>query len=305
MRKVLSVDGGGIRGVLPAAILVALADRGINPASWSLVSGTSTGGIIATGLAAGISPSTILDLYVNHGAEVFSKNELGGLFNAKYSADNLEKRLQSVFGDRRLSNIQGQPELLVPSYCVRLPHPEDTDGDGINEGASSLFFRSWKARVDPLSDWPLWQVCRATSAAPTFFPAARIDAGYVMIDGGVFANNPAMCAIAAVQSLWPGEEIKVLSLGTGTAIAGINAGDWGAKQWVENISSVFMDGQADAVSYQCDALRGSDFLRIDTPITDGVNEAFDDVSPTNIKALQNLAAAVVAKEISRIVEFVQ
>lgn len=300
MKRVLSIDGGGIRGIIPASLLVALDDKGALP-SFDLVAGTSTGGIIAAGLAAGVKPATIVDLYVNSGAEVFSKNPIGGVFDCWYYADRLEKKLQTIFGAKRLSDLHAAPELLIPSYCVALPAGV-TDENGVTQGAASVVFRSWKARADKSYDWPLWQVCRATSAAPTYFPPANIERNHLCIDGGVFANNPAMCAFAAALSLWPGETVKLLSLGTGTQVDAIHAGEWGAMQWAPHIASVCMDGSADAVSYQCNALLGANFLRIDTPLT-GVSAEFDNVHADNIAGLQKLAAKTAAHNVDRIVQF--
>jgi hypothetical protein len=300
MKRILSIDGGGIRGLLPATLLATLAEKGRLP-SFDLIAGTSTGGIIACGMAIGLRAVELVELYVDQGAEVFARNPVGGLFEAKYSAESLEIKLNLTFGAKRLSDIQ-VPELLVPAYCVRLPGPTDTDDDGISEGASTWFFRSWCARQDPSQDWPLWQVGRATSAAPTYFPAAKIDRSYLMVDGGVFANNPSMCALAAATTLWPREPYKILSLGTGTKVKSVDAGNWGASQWVINLASIFMDGSADAVSYQCAAILGQNFLRCDSALN-GVNDAFDDCSSGNIAALKKLAGEFVERHADRAAAF--
>lgn len=303
MKRVLTIDGGGIRGILPARLLVEVQKTVDIAKTHSLISGTSTGGIMAAGLVAGVPPTDILDLYVKHGTEVFDSNPIGGLIEAKYRAGKLEGFFKNIFGAKRLSDIIS-PEILVPSYCCKLPAPTDTDGDGVVEGATSMFFRSWKARADSKLDWPLWEVCRATSAAPTYFSAATIDGGYVMVDGGVFANNPAMSALASAWNLWPGEEVRVLSLGTGSKVDPINAGNWGGSQWLSSIFSVFMDGAADAVSYQCTAALGSDFLRCEIAL-EGVNDAFDDASTENITALQDLAEKFTTTNIDRVLAFLK
>jgi len=272
-------------------------------ALFDLLAGTSTGGIIACGLAVGLSAGSLLDLYQHQGGEIFAHNPLGGLFNAKYQATQLEARLQAVLGTTRLSGVKA-PELLVPAYCARLPAPTDTDGDGVPEGAATWFFKSWAARADAAKDWPLWQVARATSAAPMYFPAAEPDGNYRMVDGGTFANNPAACALASARRLWPGEEVKVLSLGTGSKVDGIDAGDWGAKQWATEIISLLMDGSADAMSYLCREFLGDDFLRCESPLV-GVADAFDDASSKNITNLVGLAGRFTADHIDRVLDFIK
>lgn len=302
MRYILSIDGGGIRGILPATLLTELWSKA--PKQFDLVAGTSTGGIMACGMAKGLKPDVILDLYVKHGTEVFDHNPVGGLFNAKYDAGKLRDKLKEVLGaGTKLSDIQA-PELLVPAYCVKLPKPTDTDGDGVEEGACTWFFKSWKARADTTQDFPLWQVARATSAAPMYFPAATPDGNYIMVDGGVFANNPALCALAAARKLWPNEEYRVLSIGTGSKVAGIDAGDWGGGQWAKHIISVLMDGSADVMCYLCKEQLNGNFLRCESALT-GVDDAFDNASKENIAALQKLAAKFTVDHIQNVIDFLK
>ena len=289
MRLVLSIDGGGIRGILPATLLKALQSSGGWPA-FDMVAGTSTGGIIAIGIAAGVPVAKMLDLYVNHGGEVFDRDLASGIITPKYHADKLEGLLQSVLGAKWLS--EASPEMLVPSYCVENP-------------VGSWFFKSWQARADRNFDFKLWQVARATSAAPTYFPTANVG-GKWFVDGGVFANNPALCAWSDARKLWPNDEIKVLSLGTGAKtkeISGSDSAGWGIAQWVTDISSVFMDGAADATSYILSEILGPNLLRCEIPLS-GVNDAFDDASVSNIANLQNLAAKFTLANLDKVKAFV-
>lgn len=304
MKRVLAIDGGGIRGLLPASLLVALEQREGKPAGsqFDLLAGTSTGGIIAAGLAAGTPAKDILWLYQEHGPAIFQRRWLYLLdpfIHARYSAAALESALKRVLGARRLGAPDLKAELLVPTYAVQLPFPIDLDGDGVEECASSFFFKSWKAREKPLYDFELWRVARATSAAPTFFPAAKISNVlgnlFIMVDGGVFANNPALCAWAAAKQLWPGEAIQVVSLGTGTRVRAVEAGNWGSGPWLRHIFSVFMDGSADSVSYVCREILGAEFIRCEMALPDGFDEAFDHASPSHIEALRDLAAGYTDK----------
>ncbi len=268
-------------------------------AQFDLLAGTSTGGILTIGAAAGLPASRMVELYRDKGTGIFYRSAVhelasgGGVYGAKYPADFLEAELGSLLGHDRLSHIQ-VPELLVPTYCTHLPHPMDVDSDGTAESASSWFFKSWKARHDQAYDFSLVDVARATSAAPTYFPAAEILNGlgepFVCVDGGTFANNPSLCAIAAAKQLWPGEELRVVSLGTGSKVKSIAAGDWGYSQWAPHVAGVFMDGAADTVSYVASALLGANFVRCELPITAPVDEAFDDADAKNIASLMALGS---------------
>lgn len=293
MKRILSIDGGGIRGILPTRLLQAIEEKtGKSIASqFDMIAGTSTGGIIACGLVRSVPPATLLGLYTTHGTDVFHRNIGMGLLEPKYLADKLEALLKVVLGVAKLSDVIG-PELLVPSYCV--------------QPAGSFFFRSWKARVDASVDFPLWQVARATSAAPTYFPTASLY-GRWMVDGGVFANNPALCAAASAYGLWPSEDLSVLSLGTGTKVTDLNGAasqGWGLAQWGPEAPAIFMDGAADSVSYICETVLDEKFMRCDIGLV-GVADAFDDASPLNIANLGKLADKFVADNLTKIVDFLK
>jgi uncharacterized protein len=303
VKLILAIDGGGIRGILPGRLIQAMQEGGCYP-QFDLISGTSTGGIIACGLVSGITAKTMVELYTDHGNEVFDRGLASGLLTPKYSAGKLETLLQSTLGTKKLSEVS--PELLIPSYCIQLPVPQDTYGNGVLEGAKPWFFNGRAARENTIYDFSLWQVARATSAAPTYFPPASIN-NHWMVDGGVFANNPGMCALAYAMSVWPGETFKILSIGTGSKIAGLSgssAQHWGVAQWAPEIASIFMDGAADAISYQLEMLLGANFLRCETQLV-GVNDAFDDASVGNIANLGTLAGKFIAENTPRIETFLK
>jgi patatin-like phospholipase/acyl hydrolase len=196
--RILSIDGGGIRGIIPAMVLKALLkDRNAQDV-FHLVAGTSTGGIIACGLAKPrpMTPTEFTDLYVEHGADIFNPvSGGGGIFGPKYSPDALIKYLGEEFEKTHLSDINAsgdKAELLIPSYAIGLPI-ENPPGNT----CLPMFFRSWEARGVLLkvgataaeNDFRLSAVARATSAAPTYFPPQALlnKAGqkFTMIDGGV------------------------------------------------------------------------------------------------------------------------
>jgi patatin-like phospholipase/acyl hydrolase len=291
MKRLLSIDGGGIRGIIPATILVELEKRaGIYAGGlFDMVAGTSTGGIIACGLSIGLSAQTLLDLYVKRGTEIFTRSteqviESGsGITGPKYDAGPLENILKDVLGEKMLSQTTG-PHLLVPTYCQNWP--------------GTLFFKSWH----PAPDFRLCDVARCTSAAETYFPAAIIQDNtglqYVCTDGGTFANNPAMAVLADARKLWPGEKFQILSLGTGgnPNNLGTECADWGILQWAKPISNVFMDGSADTVLYYIETSPDADVTRIDIdPLPSYVDPNMDAVANSNIEALRKVGASLIAK----------
>lgn len=219
VKKVLSIDGGGIKGVFPAAVLAALdakIDRPINE-YFDLIVGTSTGGIIALGLGLGIPPSEILRLYEEKGDEIFSQGSdfKGSLiskihrkarslfFGSQYSRKNLATELEAVFGDLKLG--QSQNRIVIPSYSSM------TD-------RIYLYKTAHHKKLETDYDVTAVEVALATSAAPVFFSPFISSEAVELLDGGVWANNPiAVAASEAVGYLkWPADKIKILSLGTFT-----------------------------------------------------------------------------------------
>lgn len=298
MRRILAIDGGGIRGIIPAAVLVALeAQLGASLAEeFDLISGTSTGGILACGLAAGLSAQSMLDLYVKRGGEIFSRSPewiaetADGVLGPKYDASALEAILKEVLGNLTLA--QAKTVLLVPSYALELPHLP-----GAPTEPGSYFFKSTDGDNAFLRD-----AARATSAAETYFPPyeftnlhGRVGA---FADGGTFADSPGMCAYAEARKLWPIEPLTVVALGTGIGIDPLPFDELqhaGLAQWAKRISSVFMDGQCDAIDYQLRQLEPARYFRLDTLVAPA-NAAMDDASAENLTALEARGNAIVASE---------
>ncbi len=313
--KILSVDGGGIRGVIAARILMEIETRARKPLGkvFDLIAGTSTGGIIACGLAkpsAPLSAEQLLKLYTARGAEIFHRSlwrtvsTAGGVADEKYPAEPLEGILKETLGEGKLSEITG-PRILVTSYAIELP-PVARGSARTDSTRAPFFFKSWNVD-DPAKPLPaawdflLRDVARATSAAPTFFPPALIYsiAGEraALIDGGVVANNPAMCAFAEAMRLWPGREYIVVSIGTGGLERDIpyrEAKDWGLVEWARPVLSVLMDGSCDTVSYELNRILGDRHFRFDISLgtRSDPTAAFDDMdntSPENVQLLQGRA----------------
>ena len=321
--RILCIDGGGIRGIIPARVLKEiLGDRPAHDV-FHLIAGTSTGGIICCGLAKPkpMTPAELMDLYVEHGSHIFARPLLrrlpgAALIEERYSAKALERHLMACLGNFRLSDV-ADLDLFVPSYAIQLPKPR-TNG----ETRAPMFFTSWRARGEDLPlgarkeeyDFYLRDVARATSAAPTYFEPADIEntrgETFGMIDGGVFANNPTMCAFVAAKRRYPtAKKFIVVSLGTGFLQRPISlerAKGWGIISWISPLLSVLMDGNGDTVCYQAEQMLGSDHYRFDIPLgvkrTDlhAVNDDFDDASRENIQALLAKADDLVDRERGRI-----
>jgi len=255
--RILSLDGGGVRGVLSAVWLTYLEKKsGPVADNFDLIAGTSTGAILACALAERIPASDIADLYRDRGREIFPTaggrlwDRLGRTFTQgpsapKYSDAGLERTLRDVLGRTRLGDLSEGPALLVTAY--------DTFA------REAVVFKSTK---EEHADVPLWEAAKASASAPTYFPAHVTDvlgAASPMIDGGVVANNPVACAIAeAVKLNRRGNAAAVLprlivgSFGTGESAREISiakAREWGALEWAVPIINVLMDGAADSAHY--------------------------------------------------------
>ncbi len=304
--RILSLDGGGIRGVIPALVLAELERLAGRPVSqmFDLIAGTSTGGILALGLAKpapdGGPAYRALDmasLYQSEGATIFSKPwprrllSLWGLAEEKYAANGIEGVLARYFGEARLKDAL--TDVLVTGYEMERRQP--------------FFFRSSRARCNSIYDFPMAAAARATSAAPTFFEPAKVGtstgAGYfALVDGGVFANNPAMCAyVDAVAEGHRPEDIRLVSIGTGQTgdrLCYQDACKWGAAQWARPFINIALDSVSAAVDYQLrhvlrhDAGQPKRYWRFQTTLAPA-NEGMDNACPQNLRELRLLAEDLV------------
>jgi patatin-like phospholipase/acyl hydrolase len=263
MKRILSFDGGGICGLLSLVILERLlSDSPDMLDDVDLYAGTSTGGIIALGLADGMNVGTLRKLYETQGNRIFRRDWITplGIGGAKYKNDGLKDLLEELFGERKLGALR--KKVLVPAFALY----------GHEDGKpmwKPKFFTNWK-EDDPDCESLVRDVATATSAAPTYFPSYN---GYV--DGGVVANNPSASAMSmmlnpkAVGRRMNRREIRVLSIGTGSTSESIqkNNVNWGILQWGTHIIDIFMQGVGDVPTYMCQALLQEHFCRIN-PIYD-------------------------------------
>ena len=217
--RILSIDGGGIRGVFPASFLAGLEERlpvGRLIDYFDLIAGTSTGGIIALGLACGLRAAEIRDLYVQRGCEIFPPPPVGAvgtvrrkyrglrkLMRYRYDRDALNGLLREHFGSTTLGEYGAR--LCIPAvdgrfgepYIFKTPHHPD-------------FTKDASERIT--------KVAASTAAAPTFFQPLE-DGGYTFLDGGLFANDPIMVALVDALSCFnvSRDNIRILSIGCGGA----------------------------------------------------------------------------------------
>ncbi|HTR39229.1 MAG TPA: CBASS cGAMP-activated phospholipase [Bryobacteraceae bacterium] len=307
--KILSIDGGGIRGIIPAIVLAEIEKRTGRAVSqlFDLVAGTSTGGILALGLtipkikgAPLYTAQNLVEMYEREGRRIFSRSLLRKLFACdnltwkKYSSTGIEQVLLEYFGDSRLRDAA--TEVLITSYEVERRFP--------------FFFKSCHARERLDYDFPARAIARATSAAPTYFEPMKLFTGtnsdhYTLIDGGVFANNPAACALVEARTMYPDASAYLMvSLGTGALVRSLPlsvAKYWGSVRWAKPLIDIVFDGVSSTVDYQLRELVRSTpsqsqlYYRFQVQLN-GHDSKLDNTSPRNITALKALGCELVERE---------
>lgn len=307
MIRVLSIDGGGIRGILPATWLNTLEEQTGKPVSelFDVVVGTSTGGILALGLTSPAengkphSAAELRSLYVDHGAEIFSGTGPAGAegsagTQARYSSEPLRGYLNDFFGTLPLS--AALKPVAVVTVDIR--------------NFAGLLFSGGGLGQDPLGDAPMQLAALATSSAPTYFepvPYTGPDGvERVLVDGGLAANDPAFVgfSIALVQqrTVRKGEEILLVSMGTGLHNSGQSLESNSVSQLahpqqlaaLEPIIESLYGGPGRLTRRLLGLVLGDRYVRVQTPLLPGVDHALDDASPENITGLLRTAEAVVA-----------
>jgi uncharacterized protein len=296
--RILSIDGGGIRGVIPAVMLLQI-EKIIQKHYqqtifdyFDMFVGTSTGSIIASSLVAQKNIQSILEVYRQKGKIIFpyqsrwSLQRIGlvmqyGISAPKYSNQGLIEVISEQFQDLKFRDISDNKRLLITSY--------DT------ESRQPVIFDNLSQELD-VSQITLAEACICSSSAPTFFPAYDLKIGekrFSAIDGGVVANNPTAYAVAkAINAGHPISELQVLSLGTGDPTRPIplkNAQEWGALEWAIPIIDVFFDGASDINhSIVKEIIDDSKYLRLQFRLKDKdlrLNDDMDDASQENINNL--------------------
>jgi patatin-like phospholipase/acyl hydrolase len=306
---ILSIDGGGIRGIVPGQILTHIErllkeiydDSTYKIADhFDLIAGTSTGGILACAYLLSefgrpkYSAEEVVDIYFERGDDIFTIplfhriRSAGGVLDEKYPSAGLEEALQDYFGDAMLTDLM-KPSLIT-AYDIKR--------------RKAHFFTQHDAG-NPDHNFYLRDVARATAAAPTFFEVSKIKSQankyYPLIDGAIFANNPALCAYAEMRNKFSTNELKILapdilllSIGTGYAKYSYSydeAKDWGLAAWAKPALDMMMAGVSDTVDYQLQQIFEAagvtkQYLRIDGELTRDIDPGMDCVEPENLQALK-------------------
>lgn len=301
--RILSLSGGGVRGLITAIWLNRLEQKlgGTIAPYFDLIAGTSTGSLIACAVAMGMKSDRIVDLYRTQSTTIFPApvprffNRALRLFSQgfdapRYDGRGLESVLRSAFGDTAFGTLQVRT--LVTSYDL--------------QNREALVFKTNKPEHQSI---PIWEICKASSAAPVYFPAHLLrlnDRTLPVIDGGVVANNPTACAIAegvrlsnegSLEERVDLNQFIVASFGTGETTAPITieqSQNWGALGWVMPLIDVLFDGSADAVDYIArQVLADAKYFRFQTPVG-RENGAIDDARPENLSGLTRIAETYLA-----------
>ena len=293
-RRVLSIDGGGIRGIIPAMVVAHIERKLGKPAHelFDLMVGTSTGGILALGLSrpgesrpAQFSARRVVKLYEEQGATIFEYSlwrklrTVGGILDEAYSHEVLEDILGKYFAEATLGDCE--VPTMVTSYDI--------------QNRRTVFLKSWHADHRPLL---CRDAARATSAAPTYFEPKPLDTGdvlSVLIDGGIFMNSPSVSAYAEARKLFPDDPIAVLSLGTGELTRPIvfeETRTWGSALWVMSLLDCMFDGVSKAADHQMQLFLGERYQRLQTSL-EAASDDMDDASEENIRNLKRTARELI------------
>jgi uncharacterized protein len=314
--RILSIDGGGIRGIIPAQVGVTIEEKlqqkSGNPDAriadyFDLIAGTSAGGILTCIYLCPDAENPhrpqwcaqdAVNFSIDSGRDVFQSSfwqklkSLDGLIDEKYPSNLLEGFFGKNFRDCKLSELL--KPCLISSYDI--------------ERRKAHFFNQKDAKINPKDDYFVRDIARATSAAPSYFQVPKIHSftneSYSLVDGGVFANNPALCAYAEVRSKFriPDERLDrgptakdmvILSLGTGQAQKKYpyeEVKTWGQVEWVQPLMNILMTGVSETVNYQMmqifDSIeKTNQYLRITPNLNDEKPLPIDGASPENISSL--------------------
>ncbi len=332
--RILSIDGGGIRSIIPGQILSILEEKLKEKTGRSetrladyfdLIAGSGSGGIMACAYLSPIKPQNttprftaaqVTEMYAKYGRKIFEETfdhkllSVGGLIDEKYSSYGLEKLLKEYFEDLHLSHLL--KPCLIPVYDItrRAAH----------------FFTQHTA-TKPSEDFMVRDIARASAASPTFFECKRVQSlsgvSYPMIDGSVFASNPSLCAYAEARKIYtqPGKPDKgvtaagmvVLSLGTGKSKSYYEFDDiknWGIASWSRPLIDMTSTAVAETVDYQMREIFDAvdvpgQYLRINPKLPLDVKPEMDNASADNVQALKELgmfAAEEMEKQIAAVVD---
>lgn len=319
--RILSIDGGGIRGILPGVILTRLEEK-LQKATknsdlrlsdmFDFMAGTSTGGILSLAyLTPGddkrpkLTASQAVDIYLEKGDKIFDRSLMQkitsgfGITDEKYDASELEKATEETFGDIDFSELL--KPCIISSYDVGNGEPK--------------FFKQHRAS-NQISNFKVKDIARSTSAAPTYFEAAHVRNGintpFALIDGGVFVNNPALVAYSEVRGMDfdfkdtspTAKDMMIVSLGTGSKSKSYDydkVKDWGAVGWIKPIIEIMMSGNSTTVHYHLKQIYGTlseedkgDYYRLE-PEVKSADPEMDNASKENMTLLKEDALTYLSR----------
>ena len=332
--KILAIDGGGIRGIIPAIILTEIEKRTQKQifSLFDLIAGSSSGGILALGLTkprldlagsdsppvAQYSAEELLQIYLEYGAEIFYEpfweqllGQLEDIFvQPKYSSEGRQEIIKQYFGDSPLEN--NLKEVFVTSYDIEQRIPIFFTNKLEKQQTKSKKFRKL------CLGFTLTDAALATSATPTYFAPYRVSSShntngfYTLVDGGLVANNPANLAILEAQisrqenqQALNMEDILVVSLGTGSLTSVYpydQVKNWGLLQWTKPLLNMVLDGGSEVVAGELERLfeatnkgHKTSYYRFQ-PFLKSELEDIDNAKPENLRQLQTLANILIQEK---------
>lgn len=302
--RILSIDAGGVRAIVPSVILSHMERQAGKPINelFDLIVGSSTGGLLALCLTKPNGPNSLNPQYTasdmvrffeEHARSIYPQNSfMDGWLRPKYDRKSMDKSFEDLFGDYRLK--QALTNVAVTAY--------DTDHK------APILFKSWLAKNLDTFDLTAKDVARAACSIPTFFEPVNLNKNEhfkSMVDGSVFASNPSLAAYCEAVSIFANEpcDYLLVSLGTGRTVRGLNFDNirnWGQFHWMKEIVSVYADSNSDLIDSQMHSVLpiATDgrqrYFRFQQNIPDENIGTMDNASEKNIIGLKNFAQEMVS-----------
>lgn len=209
--KILSIDGGGIRGIYPATVIKYISDQ-LKVDNFyeyfDMIVGTSTGSILALALSIGKNCTELQDMYLTHGNRIFNKKSYRwlnqGIFFTKYSNNVLKRILNDYFGNHILNDAKTR-------ICIPVSDVTNKKGKVYKTRHCGDFFNDYSKLMQ--------EIALSSCSAPVYFPAVMDSSKSILVDGGLWANNPSVIGITeAIRLRYDYENIRLFSIGTGTSL---------------------------------------------------------------------------------------
>lgn len=296
IEKILTFDGGGIRGLISLYIVNEIEQKLEAPITdyVNCFAGTSTGSIIAVGYASGMTTQQLISVYQNEAHRMFSRSfyhqitSLWGLRKAKYNTFNLEETLKENYGiDVKLSNLQ--KDVIIPVANL-------TTGQG-------EVFSTFKAKKHPENNeinLPTWKTVRASTSAPSIYKPVSFRRDEALVDGGLFANNPTLTAFGEIKDEFgwnAAQNLNIISIGTGHVGHGLSysiAKSMGAIRWARPISKTIINISAKATHQLMAKLMSPEkYIRLNPTLSHAIE--LDCYSKQTIQDLQQASLNFIAE----------